>query len=357
VQEEPYIYPHLSGLEYLQLVGRLRGLSEGLLNRKSEELLSLFGLVAVPGLLLPVLLYPFCGMLDALPAARRDPALWTHMCFYVSFPMLVIGLASIVEWDNLLPDLRDYRILTPLPVRLRTLFAAKCSALLLFMLLFAAAVNTASSVMFPLVAQLRGVNPLRFMTAHGLALFAGTAFTSCLLVALQGLAMNVLSFRWFRRISPLLQSVTLVRLVCMFFLFPKMSSLLDVRQAVVHPALLFYPPAWFVGLYVELLGKAGPAMRPGQDSRARTRCRRDRLPSDVHAELLEARPALTGDDDVSGRGRWASEEVLGRSGEPRSVAPPNREGIVPLHRPDPFTQPKAPVGDGHLCGPGNRSGS
>ncbi len=44
VQEEPYIYPHLSGLEYLQLVGRLRGLPEGLLNRKSEELLRWFGL-------------------------------------------------------------------------------------------------------------------------------------------------------------------------------------------------------------------------------------------------------------------------------------------------------------------------
>jgi len=44
VQEEPYIYPHLSGLEYLQLVGRLRGLPEELLNRKSEEFLRLFGL-------------------------------------------------------------------------------------------------------------------------------------------------------------------------------------------------------------------------------------------------------------------------------------------------------------------------
>ncbi len=219
-----------------------------------------FGLVAMPGLLLPVLLFPFYEMLADFPAAQRDPVLWTHMCFYVSFSMLIMGLASVVEWDTLLPSVRDYRILTPLPVRLRTLFAAKCLALLLFMLLFAAAVNTASSCMFPLMVQLHGVNPFRFMAAHATALFSGTTFTSCLLVALQGTAMNALSFRWFRRVSPLLQSLALIGLVCMFFLDTRMSSLFDGRQAAVHPALLFYPPAWFVGLYVELLGQAGPAM-------------------------------------------------------------------------------------------------
>lgn len=46
VPEEPYIYPHLSGLEYLQLVGRLRGLPEKPMNTKAEELLRLFGLHA-----------------------------------------------------------------------------------------------------------------------------------------------------------------------------------------------------------------------------------------------------------------------------------------------------------------------
>jgi len=46
VPEEPYIYPHLSGLEYLQLVGRLRGLPEKNITHKAEELLRLFGLQA-----------------------------------------------------------------------------------------------------------------------------------------------------------------------------------------------------------------------------------------------------------------------------------------------------------------------
>jgi len=44
VPEEAQVYTHLSGLEYLQLVGRLRGMDERLLERKARELLRLLGL-------------------------------------------------------------------------------------------------------------------------------------------------------------------------------------------------------------------------------------------------------------------------------------------------------------------------
>src|SRR5947207_15461075 len=44
VPEEPHLYPHLSGREYLQLVGRLRGMPRVTLERKMDELLRLVGL-------------------------------------------------------------------------------------------------------------------------------------------------------------------------------------------------------------------------------------------------------------------------------------------------------------------------
>ncbi len=44
IPEEPYLYPFLSGREYLQLVGRLRELPETLLASKIDGFLSLFGL-------------------------------------------------------------------------------------------------------------------------------------------------------------------------------------------------------------------------------------------------------------------------------------------------------------------------
>jgi ABC-2 type transport system ATP-binding protein len=44
VPEEPHLYPFLSGREYLQLVGRLRGLQPRRLDEKADALLTLFGL-------------------------------------------------------------------------------------------------------------------------------------------------------------------------------------------------------------------------------------------------------------------------------------------------------------------------
>jgi ABC-2 type transport system ATP-binding protein len=44
VPEEPNLYPHLSGREYLQMAGRLRGISRSILESKIDEFLRLFSL-------------------------------------------------------------------------------------------------------------------------------------------------------------------------------------------------------------------------------------------------------------------------------------------------------------------------
>jgi len=44
VPEEAHVYPSLTALEYLQLVGRLRGMPERLLNSRAGDLLNLFSL-------------------------------------------------------------------------------------------------------------------------------------------------------------------------------------------------------------------------------------------------------------------------------------------------------------------------
>ena len=46
IQEEPFLYPFLSGREYLELIGRLREMPEDLLTQKIERFLDLFGILA-----------------------------------------------------------------------------------------------------------------------------------------------------------------------------------------------------------------------------------------------------------------------------------------------------------------------
>src|ERR1043166_6854001 len=44
VPESPHLYPYLTGREYLQLVGRLRGMARRTLDSKIDDLLQLFSL-------------------------------------------------------------------------------------------------------------------------------------------------------------------------------------------------------------------------------------------------------------------------------------------------------------------------
>jgi len=44
VPEEPHVYPYLTGREFLQLTGRLRGMEERALNQKIDAMLSLFSM-------------------------------------------------------------------------------------------------------------------------------------------------------------------------------------------------------------------------------------------------------------------------------------------------------------------------
>ena len=56
IPEEPYLYPFLSGSEYLYLIGRLREMPEALLTTKIEGFLELFGLSAAADQAICVLL-------------------------------------------------------------------------------------------------------------------------------------------------------------------------------------------------------------------------------------------------------------------------------------------------------------
>src|SRR5215831_13560326 len=68
---------------------------------------------------------------------------------FVSFSMILMGFLMVFEWDALFPDRRDYQILTPLPLRLSTLFLAKAAALAIFLGIFLVDVNFFSVLFWP----------------------------------------------------------------------------------------------------------------------------------------------------------------------------------------------------------------
>src|SRR5436853_1977737 len=121
--------------------------------------------------------------------------------------MLVMGAVTGLEWDTLFPDRRDYAALVPLPISARDIFLAKVAALGLFLGAFTAIVNAVSTIMYPVISY-RSVGSsgiIWTIIVHGLSVLAASTFVFLSLVALEGILLNVLSVRWFRKASTYVQ--------------------------------------------------------------------------------------------------------------------------------------------------------
>ena len=126
-------------------------------------LTGIFALLMAPGLFLPFFefvrfsSYP----LGFLAWQDRDLASLPDKALHLGLSMTVLGIVTVLEWDALLPDRRDYAVLRPLPIRIRTLFAAKLAALAQFWLLFTLLTSGLAAVLFPMaVVQTSGLPEL-----------------------------------------------------------------------------------------------------------------------------------------------------------------------------------------------------
>ena len=225
-------------------------------------LVNILALLAAPGIFFPVLELLAYAAAYQRPFLVRDLVSMPEKALYLSFSMTALGIATVLEWDTLVPDRRDYMVLRPLPLRLGTILAAKIAAVAGFWVILTLVMNAFATVVFPMaVVQNEGFNTLaRFIGCHALAVLSGNAFIFLAILSVQGLLMNVLGWRGFRRVSPYAQTLLIVALLMMFF-----TSLTLAGQ--IHPgrpasgALWLFPPLWFVGLYQSGLGWTQPIFR------------------------------------------------------------------------------------------------
>ncbi len=231
-----------------------RFFSGELVSRQAEARITLIHILVVltvPGFVISAGLINKYAALAHGPEAAGYLAALDDKTWFLYFSMVVMGFVTVLEWDSLFPDRRDYLILASLPIGSRTVLAAKVKALFQFLLLFTVFVNLMPALLFPFIA---GGGPLvflaRFVFSHVVSVFAGNAFVFLSLIALQGLLMSLLGPGAFRKISRLVQFLLLVSLLTLFFLMP-IVSFAKLKQSPV--ALALFPPAWFLGLYETLL--------------------------------------------------------------------------------------------------------
>jgi hypothetical protein len=172
--------------------------------------------------------------------------------FYVALAMLVTAITAAAQWDALALDQRDAAILQPLPVRPRTLRLAKITAVALLGGAVAVAVNVFPTWVFPwmvafAVPQMSAAQLFTMMGVHAAITIPAAVFGFLAVIGLRETAAVVLGPKWFTRVSPVLQTVTLVALGIALLLLPLSSSRIGTRGLSGWRVEL--PPTAFVGAY------------------------------------------------------------------------------------------------------------
>lgn len=201
-------------------------------------------------------------MVPRYAASRLSPqalaiAAWGDEEFLISTTMAVAGLFAVVAWNAVLPDRRDSLVLGPLPIRMRTILAAKTTAMLTGLGVTIFAANVFTGISFPPLGA--GAHaPMAYwitMAAAGLFVFGG-------LLAVQGVAAHLLSYRLFLRASGVLQLVAFFAILSLYFLTPPLATPHRLAAPENQRLLGWLPSFWFLGLFQQLHGYADPVFAP-----------------------------------------------------------------------------------------------
>jgi hypothetical protein len=171
-----------------------------------------------------------------------------------SLTFALIALAVITESGNVIFNENEPDIIGHLPITSRTLFAAKTLNLFLFALLLAAAVN-----LFPTIFGIwaLGSSPL-FIFAHLVSAFLVSVFATMLVVTSYGLLMRYVDKEKFNNIIAYAQTALTIVFILSYQLLPRLMDRFELNFAEASGKyfyyLLFYPPAWFSGLTLVLMG-------------------------------------------------------------------------------------------------------
>ena len=214
--------------------------------------------VALPGLFVALLLFP---AYHAFPPAPLHRSFWSQIgdhYFYVMYAFVIMGMSTVYEWDLLFPDFLDVFILSVLPMTPRRLFSGRVLALVIFLSLVLVGTSLFGMAMLPLIAGLPDFG--HHLLAHAVAVLMSGAFAASTFLALQGILINVVGERLFRRSAPLLQGISLMTLLAILFLDPLISRSIEALLTSDSAAVLWFPPFWYLGIYERIL--SGSAALP-----------------------------------------------------------------------------------------------
>jgi hypothetical protein len=198
-------------------------------------------------------------------AAIIEHAIQVDRMFFLLYGMLVGALVSAATWEALLPNRTDQEIVGSLPVRPRTLAAARLAATIYITIIAAATVSLPAAIFLAVAAPSHpalGFLPVVFI-AHIISTLSASLFLFVLLLVLRALLALCFGAHISERFASLLQLVTIAGLAEVFFFIPGVIPVLVERLATGDRAALLIPAMPFAALYAWLVGLDYPSLTFG----------------------------------------------------------------------------------------------
>jgi hypothetical protein len=191
---------------------------------------------------------------------------WVEKGYLLTIFMILMGFISVLEWDAIFLDRRDFHNLCPLPIGPRNLFISKFTSLVMFVGLCAFSMASLSTIVF--VYHLPGWHSnsllygLRYCAAHMISVMAACFFMFFVTVFIVGLLMTLLGYRLFSKISLYVRGLLLIVFVVLIFFvlaesfgsevfpFSRFYALRENNSTFLY----LFPPLWFVGMYETMIG-------------------------------------------------------------------------------------------------------
>jgi CubicO group peptidase (beta-lactamase class C family) len=109
-------------------------------------------------------------------------------------------------------------------------------------------------------ASSKFIGRIRWFAAYWITMAAAGAFIFCCVLAVQGIAAQLLPRRWFLRISSILQLTAFATIVGVYFTQPMFAGALQIIDAQGSGPLSWSPSYWFLGLMQQLRGSPALAI-------------------------------------------------------------------------------------------------
>jgi hypothetical protein len=226
-----------------------------------------------------VALYLWPDYHSFIPYLRHGHVIWVpglppywlqvnHHFFFVVYSFVAMGIVTVFEWDMFFPDLLDLWVLKTLPIAEFRSFLARVAAISIFIAGFLFDANVFATLVLP--AAIDPPNLPRFLLGHLLAVFGSGLFAAFFILALQGVLLSLLGERFFRKISLVMQCLSITALLLLMFLFPVFSGVVPALLKSGSAYALWCPPFWFLGIYQLLM--EGPSALPIYATLAKIGC-------------------------------------------------------------------------------------